>query len=100
MTWLSCYRFRPDEVRLSLRLLAYNLGTLWRRLVKNDPYYGFLLAEGRVMRRVSADDLVVDHDSAVTSAGGLPERRMPKKERGRRSVRESRENGTRLPVGS
>ena len=31
-TRLSC-RFRPNEVRLQLSLLAYNLGNLWRRLV-------------------------------------------------------------------
>lgn len=30
---LSCHRFRSNQVRLALRLLAYNLGKLWRRLV-------------------------------------------------------------------
>jgi hypothetical protein len=33
MTRLSCHRFRADEVRLWLSLIAYNLGKLWRRLV-------------------------------------------------------------------
>jgi hypothetical protein len=33
MTLLSCHRFRSNEVRLWLRLIAYNLGNLWRRLV-------------------------------------------------------------------
>jgi Transposase DDE domain group 1 len=33
MTRLSCHRFRPNEVRLWLSLMAYNLGNLWRRLV-------------------------------------------------------------------
>jgi len=33
MTRLSCHRFRPNEVRLWLSLIAYNLGNLWRRLV-------------------------------------------------------------------
>jgi len=33
MTRLSCHRFRSNEVRLALNLLAYNLGNLWRRLV-------------------------------------------------------------------
>jgi len=33
MTRLSCHRFRSNEVRLALSLLAYNLGNLWRRLV-------------------------------------------------------------------
>ena len=32
-TRLSCHCFRANEVRLQLRVLAYNLGHLWRRLV-------------------------------------------------------------------
>jgi hypothetical protein len=30
---LSCHRFRSNEVRLWLSVIAYNLGNLWRRLV-------------------------------------------------------------------
>jgi len=30
MTRLSCHRFRPNEVRLWLSLIAYHLGNLWR----------------------------------------------------------------------
>jgi hypothetical protein len=33
MTRLSCQRFRGNEVRLWLSIVAYNLGNLWRRLV-------------------------------------------------------------------
>ncbi len=33
MTRLSCHRFRSNEVRMWLSLIAYNLGNLWRRLV-------------------------------------------------------------------
>jgi Transposase DDE domain group 1 len=33
MTWLSCHRFRSNELRLWLRVMAYNLGNLWQRLV-------------------------------------------------------------------
>jgi hypothetical protein len=33
ITRLSCHRFRSNEVRLWLSLIAYNLGNLWRRLV-------------------------------------------------------------------
>jgi hypothetical protein len=33
MTRLSCHRFRSNEVRLWLSVIAYNLGNLWRRLV-------------------------------------------------------------------
>ncbi len=42
MTRLSCHRFRSNQVRLALRLLAYNLGNLWRRValpkrIENGP---------------------------------------------------------------
>ncbi len=75
MTRLSCHRFRSNEVRLWLSIIAYNLGNLWRRLglpkridawsltslqqrlmktggrlVKHARYYWLLLAEGRLMR--------------------------------------------------
>ncbi len=29
MTRLSCHRFRSNEVRLWLSVIAYNLGNLW-----------------------------------------------------------------------
>jgi hypothetical protein len=32
LTRLSCHRFRANEVRLLLSLIAYKLGNLWRRL--------------------------------------------------------------------
>jgi hypothetical protein len=76
MTRLSCHRFRSNEVRLALTLLAYNLGNLWRRLalpkrienwsltslqqrlmktggrlVKHARYYWLLLAEGHLNRQ-------------------------------------------------
>src|ERR1700730_12640065 len=37
MTRLSCHRFRANEVRLWLSVLAYNLGNLWRRLGVPGP---------------------------------------------------------------
>jgi hypothetical protein len=37
MTRLSCHRFRANEVRLWLSLIAYNLGNLWRRLALPSP---------------------------------------------------------------
>ena len=33
MTRLSCHRFRSNEARLWLSVIAYNLGNIWRRLV-------------------------------------------------------------------
>jgi len=75
ITRLSCHRFRGNEVRLWLSILAYNLGNLWRRLglpggiddwsltslqqrliktggrlVKHARYYWLLLAEGHLTR--------------------------------------------------
>ncbi len=81
-TRLSCHRFRANEVRLQLSVLAYNLGNLWRRLglphrikswsltslqhrlmktggrlVKHARYYWLLLAEGYLNRRLFGDML-------------------------------------------
>ena len=75
MTRLSCHRFRSNEVRLWLSVIAYNLGNLWRRLalpasisdwsltslqqrlmktggrlVKHAWYYWLMLAEGHLTR--------------------------------------------------
>jgi hypothetical protein len=75
MTRLSCHRFRANEVRLWLSLIAYNLGNLWRRLalpspvatcsltsvqqrfvktggrlIKHAPYYWLLMAESHLTR--------------------------------------------------
>jgi hypothetical protein len=82
MTRLSCHRFRADEVRLWLSLIAYNLGNLWRllalpkgidnwsltslqqrlvktggRLIKHARYYWLLLAESHLTRRLFASML-------------------------------------------
>ena len=81
-TRLSCHRFRANEVRLQLSVLAYNLGNLWRRLglpprikiwsltslqqrlvktggrlIKHARYYWLLLAEGHLNRRLFGDML-------------------------------------------
>ena len=83
MTRLSCHRFRANEVRLWLSVIAYNLGNLWRRLalptrvatwsltslqqrlvktggqlIKHARYYWLLLAESHLTRRLFADMLV------------------------------------------
>src|SRR6266851_496680 len=77
MTRLSCHRFRSNQVRLALSVMAYNLGNLWRRLVlpkridnwsltslqqrlvktggrlvKHARYYWLLLAESHLTRRL------------------------------------------------
>jgi Transposase DDE domain group 1 len=43
MTRLSCHRFRSNEVRLWLSVIAYNLGNLWRRLVLPKRFDGWSL---------------------------------------------------------
>ena len=82
MTRLSCHRFRSNEVRLWLSVIAYNLGNLWRRLVlpqrignwsltslqqrlvktggrliKHARYYWLLLAESHLRRLLFASML-------------------------------------------
>jgi len=82
LTRLSCHRFRSNEVRLWLSVIAYNLGNLWRRLVlpkridewsltslqqrlvktggrllKHARYYWLLLAESHLTRRLFASIL-------------------------------------------
>jgi hypothetical protein len=77
LTRLSCHRFRANEVRLWLSLIAYNLGNLWRRLalptrvatwsltslqqrlvktggrlIQHARYYWLLLAESHLTRRL------------------------------------------------
>jgi Transposase DDE domain group 1 len=77
MTRLSCHRFRANEVRLWLSVIAYNLGNLWRRLalparigkwsltslqkrlmktggrlIQHARYYWLLLAESHLTRRL------------------------------------------------
>jgi hypothetical protein len=77
MMRLPCHRFRSNEVRLWLSVIAYNLGNLWRRLVlpqriekwsltslqqrlvktggrlvKHARYYWLLLAESHLTRRL------------------------------------------------
>ena len=79
LTRLCCHRFRANEVRLWLSLIAYNLGNLWRRLalpapigkwsltslqqrlvktggrlIKHARYYWLLLAESHLTRRLFA----------------------------------------------
>jgi hypothetical protein len=82
MTRLSCRRFRANQVRLWLSLIAYNLANLWRRLalstqvatwsltslqlrlvktggrlVKHARYSWLLLAESHLTRRLFAGTL-------------------------------------------
>jgi Transposase DDE domain group 1 len=82
LTRLSCHRFRANEVRPWLSLIAYNLGNLWRRLalparigkwsltslqerlvktggrlIQHSRYYWLLLAESHLTRRLFAGRL-------------------------------------------
>ena len=74
-TRLSCHRFRANEVRLQLSVLAYNLGNLWRRLGLPNRIKSWSLAslQHRLMktggRLVKAR--MVAHYSAWASAARL-----------------------------
>ena len=93
MTRLSCHRFRSNEVRLWLSVIAYNLGNLWRRLVlpkridkwsltslqqrlvktggrlvKHARYYWLLLAESHLTRRLFG--AMLGRISALSSPAG------------------------------
>jgi len=93
MTRLSCHRFRANQVRLWLSLIAYNLGNLWRRLalptgignwsltslqqrqvktggrlIKHARYYWLLLAESHLTRRLFTG--MLRKITALPSPGG------------------------------
>ena len=90
---LSCHRFRANEVRLQLAVLADNLGNLWRRLglrqriknwsltswqqrlmktggrlIKRARYDWLLLAEGHLNRRLFGE--ILGQIRAVAVPGG------------------------------
>jgi hypothetical protein len=52
VTRLSCHRFRSNEVRLWLSLIACNLGNLWRRLVlpKNIENWSLISLHQRLVK--------------------------------------------------
>jgi hypothetical protein len=60
MTRLSCHRFRSNEVRLWLSLIAYNLGNLWRRLVLPKKIENWSLTSLQ-RRLVKTGDSLVKH---------------------------------------
>jgi hypothetical protein len=74
MTPLSCYRFRGNEVRPRLSIIAYNLGNLLRRLVKTGGRLvnhargnWLMLAEGHLTRgRFAATDRAVAPSGKLT----------------------------------
>ena len=115
-TRLSCHRFRANEVRLQLSVLAYNLGNLWRRLVlparidtwsltslqqrlvktggrlvKHARYYWLLLAESHLTRRLFASMLRRIWALPVPTADrrALPETVGEERTGGGRSVRKN-----------
>ena len=57
-TRLSCHRFRANEVRLQLSVLAYNLGNLWRRA-----------GASAANQELVADELATQVDEDRRSAG-------------------------------
>jgi hypothetical protein len=60
MTRLSCHRFRANEVRLWLSVLAYNLGNLWRRLALPVPIWKWSLTSSQ-QRLVKTGGRLIQH---------------------------------------
>ena len=60
MTRLSCHRFRSNEVRLWLSVIAYNLGNLWRRLALPKKIENWSLT-GLQQRLVKTGGRLVKH---------------------------------------
>ncbi len=60
MTRLSCHRFRSNEVRLWLSVIAYNQGNLWRRPVLPRRVDGWSLTSLQ-QRLVKIGDRLIKH---------------------------------------
>jgi hypothetical protein len=60
MTRLSCYRFRSNEARLWLSVIAYNLAKLWRRLVLPKRVFHWSLSSLQ-QRLVKTNGRLVKH---------------------------------------
>ena len=122
-TRLSCHRFRANEVRLQLSVLAYNLGNLWRRLglpqrikswsltslqhrlmktggrlVKHARYYWLLLAEGHLNRKLFGE--MLGRIWALPVPGGvLPKSPLRLLKRRNRAAFDGRSSSERSPNG-
>jgi hypothetical protein len=67
---LSRHRFRANEVRLQLSVLAYNLGNLWRRLVLSMRIDAWSLTSLQ-QRLVKTGGRLVKHMPATTGFASL-----------------------------
>jgi len=67
MTRLSCHRFRSNEVRLWLGVIAYNLGNLWRRLVlpKGIGTWSLTSLQQRLVKTGGRDNSALDKTFAL-----------------------------------
>ena len=71
-TRLSCHRFRGNEVRLQLSVLAYNLGNLWRRLVLPKRIDHWSLTSVAAAPRQDGRALGETRAVPLAAAGGEP----------------------------
>jgi hypothetical protein len=71
MPRLSCHRFRSNEVRLWLSVLACNLGNLWRRLVLPKRLDNWSLTSLQ-QRLVKTGGRLIKHARLLAAAGGEP----------------------------
>jgi len=86
MTRLSCHRFRSNEVRLWLSVIAYTLGNLWRRLVlprriaprgrvrnRQEKTWGSKQGDGEVSEKSYGKRVKVPVDSIPKAHTWLPD---------------------------
>jgi hypothetical protein len=71
MTRPSCHRFRANEVRLWLSLIAYNLGNLWRRLALSATVENWSLTSLQ-QRLVKTGGVDKARPLLLVTAGGEP----------------------------
>ena len=79
---LSCHRFRSNEVRLWLSVIAYNLGNLWWRLVlpKRIGHWSLTSLQQRLVKNgeVPVEPMA---EAAALVSGGTGGRNEPSWER-------------------
>jgi hypothetical protein len=66
-----CHRFRANELRLWLSVIAYNLGNLWRRLTLPAPIGKWSLTSLQ-QRLVKTGGRLIKHARLLAVAGGEP----------------------------
>ena len=79
-TALSCHRFRANEVRLPLSVLAYNLGNLWRGVRVDAELKGTSRRAERERQAEGREAAEAERCRAATALDGGVDRRVGRTE--------------------